>query len=256
MFFHLDKEKVARCFRRSLPTYDDAALVQKELAVRLLHSLDVVPDTSYHRVLEIGCCTGILTEMLCGEKPVQTLFVNDLVSDFEEVVLSRIPRRESLRVRSFFGDIESLTLPAEISLVISGATFQWLADLPAFLRRLGRELDSGSYLAFSLFGPGTLREFSQLTSVGLGYRSNSEICSLLEEDFILEEEDSFREQLFFSSVREILHHIRATGVGGVSEYRWSRKSLADFERRYRQEFGERKGLPVSYSCSCFVARRR
>lgn len=256
MILHLDKEKIARCFRRSLPTYDEAARVQKDLAGRLLQSLDALPDISFRRVLEIGCCTGVLTEMLCSAKPVETLFINDLVPEFEKVTLNRLPRRESLHVNPFFGDIETLALPPDIDLVISGATFQWLADLPAFLSRLGRELASGSYLAFSLFGPGTLQEFSLLTSVGLGYRSDQEVCSLLEGDFVLEEQRTYRDKLFFSSVREILYHIRATGVGGVSEYRWSRETLARFEKRYQQEFGDPKGLPVSYSCSCFVARRR
>lgn len=256
MVLRLDKDKIARCFLRSLSTYDDAARVQKELAVRLLACLDVLPDAAYGRVLEIGCCTGVLTEMLCDHKPVQTLFVNDLVSEFEEVVLNRIPRRDLLSVSPLFGDIETLALPSHISLVLSGATFQWLADLPAFFVRLGRELASGSYLAFSLFGPGTLAEFSQLTSVGLGYRSDEELCALMDKDFVLEKRESFQEQLFFPSLREILYHIRATGVGGVSEYRWSREALASFERRYREEYGGPKGLPVSYSCSCFVARRR
>ncbi len=256
MVLHLDKEKIAHCFRRSLSTYDDAARVQKELAVRLLQCLEMLPDASFRRVVEIGCCTGVLTEMLCNTKPVETLFLNDLVPEFEEVVLNRLPRRESLHILSFFGDIETLTLPPDIRLIISGATFQWLDDLPAFLLRLGRELASGSYLAFSLFGPGTLQEFSRLTSVGLGYRSDKDVCALLEQDFILEEQRNFHEQLFFPSVREILYHIRATGVGGVSEYRWSREALARFEARYRQEFGDSRGLPVSYSCSCFVARRR
>ncbi|MBU1234732.1 MAG: methyltransferase domain-containing protein [Proteobacteria bacterium] len=256
MLLHLDKEKIARCFRRSLPTYDEAARVQKELAVRLLQCLEALPDATFRRVLEIGCCTGVLTEMLCCDKPVETLFLNDLVPEFEKVTLNKLPRRQSLHVTPLFGDIETLALPPDINLVISGATFQWLADLPAFFSRLGRELTSGSYLAFSLFGPGTLQEFSQLTSVGLGYRSDKEVCLLLEEDFVMEEQVSFQDKLFFPSVREILYHIRATGVGGVSEYRWSRETLASFEKRYRQEFGDKKGLPVSYSCSCFLARRR
>ncbi len=256
MVLSLDKNKIASCFRRSLPTYDEAALVQKKLAATLVQSLDTLPPAAFHRVLEIGCCTGILTEMLCRNKPVKALFLNDLVSEFEECVLKKISGQESLQIHPFFGDIEAMDLPQDISLVVSGATFQWLADLPAFLLRLSDELASGSYLAFSLFGPGTLQEFSELTGVGLNYRSDREVCSLLERDFILEEQNSFQEQLYFSSVREVLSHIRATGVGGVSEYRWSREALAAFETSYQQRYGTEEGVPVSYSCSCFVARKR
>ena len=55
MVLNLDKAKIARCFRRSLPTYDDAALVQNELAGRLLQSINLLPDSAFQQVLEIGC---------------------------------------------------------------------------------------------------------------------------------------------------------------------------------------------------------
>lgn len=256
MVFRLDKKRVARCFRRSLLTYDEAALVQNKLAHRLLQSLDSAPDRAFRRVLEIGCCTGGLSEMLCTEKPVHTLFLNDLVVDFEELVMKRLSGYELKHLSTCFGDIETLTFPHNLSLVLSGATFQWFSDLPAFFARLGRELDSGTYLAFSLFGPGTLQEFSRLTSVELRYFSDKKILSLLEQDFILKSYDSFHDELFFPSVRDILNHIRTTGVGGVSEYKWNKESLRDFEERYSREFGTENGLPVSYASSCFVARRR
>ncbi|MEA3469523.1 MAG: methyltransferase domain-containing protein [Thermodesulfobacteriota bacterium] len=256
MVLDLDKAKVARCFRRSLPTYDDAALVQNELAGRLLQSLTIVPDSAFKQVLEIGCCTGILTEKLCHHKPVQTLYLNDLVPEFESVVLDRIATCDPIHFVSCFGDIETLALPPELSLVLSGAAFQWLSNLPAFFKRLSRELQSGAYLAFSLFGPGTLKEFSSLTSIELGYHSDKEIIDLLEQDFILESYADFQDRLFFPTVREVLYHIRATGVGGVSEYQWNKETLRDFEARYSQKFGDDRGLPVSYASSCFVARRR
>jgi malonyl-CoA O-methyltransferase len=256
MVFRLDKERIARCFRRSLLSYDETALVQNKLALRLLQSLDCLPETAFRHVLEIGCGTGGLSEMLCGEKPVETLYLNDLVSAFEEVVLARLSKYQSTQFLSCFGDIETLTLPPDLSLVLSGATFQWLMDLHAFFVRLGRELQSGSYLAFSMFGPGTLKEFSSLTSVELRYHSDQEILSLLEQDFIVESYDTYEDQLFFPSVREILNHIRATGVGGVGEYQWNKRNLRLFEERYLVEFGTENGLPVSYFSSCYVARKR
>lgn len=256
MLLALNKKKVAQCFRRSLPTYDAAALVQNDLAGRLLQSLDILPDSAFHRVLEIGCCTGVLSEMLCGKKSVETLYLNDLVSEFEDVVLKRLSRYGSTQFMSCFGDIETLILPSDLSLVLSGATFQWLSDLPAFIARLGHELQSGSYLAFSMFGPGTLKEFSSLTSVELHYHSDQEILSLLQRDFIVESYDPYEDQLFFPSIREIMNHIRATGVGGVSEYQWNKETLKAFETRYVTEFGGEEGLPVSYVSSCYVARKR
>jgi malonyl-CoA O-methyltransferase len=256
MVFRLDKKKIAQCFRRSLLTYDEAAIVQNELAKRLLQSIRFLPQTAFQRVLEIGCCTGGLSDLLCEKKPVQILYLNDLVPDFEEVTLNRLRRHTSTQFISCFGDIESVHFPSNLSLVLSGATFQWLDDLPSFIGLLGRKLESGAYLAFSIFGPGTLKEFSSLTSVELHYYSDDAIMSFIEKDFIVEACVNYDDQLFFPSVREILNHIRATGVGGVSEYQWNKKVLKRFEKQYSAEFRCGKGLPVSYVSTCYVARRR
>ncbi len=252
----LDKTKIARCFRRSLLTYDDAALVQNKLVVRLIESLNDIPESAYRHVLEIGCGTGLLTEMLCDNKPVKTLYLNDLVPDFETVVFKRTEHLKSIQLISCFGDIEYMDFPPGLSLVVSGSTFQWLSNLPRFFSQLGKKLPSGAYLAFSLFGSGTLKEFSSLTSVELGYCSDNEIITFLEQDFLLQSHNKFQDILYFSSVKDVLSHIRTTGVGGVSEYQWTRESLRRFEARYNQEFGREEGLPVSYSSSCFVLRRR
>lgn len=256
MVFELDKERIAQCFRRSLTTYDDAAVVQRNLAEKLIQYINTLPDEAFNRVLEIGCCTGSLSEMLCNEKSVGTLYLNDLVSEFESGVLRRLSKYETTDFISCFGDIETLALPSNISLVLSGATFQWLSDFPAFITKLGRVLQPGSYLAFSMFGPGTLKEFSSLISVELKYHEDAEILAVLDKDFVVESFHGSDEKLFFSSVREISSHIRATGVGGVSEYQWNKESLKLFEGRYHNEFGTQKGLPVSYSSLSYVVRRR
>jgi len=258
MVFRLGKKKkrIAHCFRRSLLTYDDAALVQNKLVLRLAKALDGLPDTVFHRVLEIGCCTGGLSELICRNKTPVTLYLNDLVSDFEEGVLKRLAEYQSTQLVSCFGDIEVLTLPSDLSLVLSGSTFQWLSDLPAFINRLSCELQTGSYLAFSMFGAGTLKEFSSLTPVELQYHSDRSLLSLLEEQFVVESYEKYDDQLHFPSVRDILTHIRATGVGGVSEYQWSKDSLRLFEKRYISKYACEKGLPMSYNSSCYVARKR
>ncbi len=256
MVLALNKQKIAQCFRRSMESYDEAAIVQNKLAGRLVRALEGLPDRAFRRVFEIGCCTGALTEMLCREREVRTLFLNDLVPEFEDLVLQRLDTFQGTEKIPSFGDIEDLELPRGLSMVLSGATFQWLSDLPGFLNKLAESLQPGAYLAFSLFGPGTLKEFSSITSVALHYFSDDEILSFLKTDFMVLSHHSHDDTIFFPSVREVLGHIRSTGVGGVSQYQWTRECLRSFESQYVSDFKQESGVPVSYVSSTFVLRRR
>ena len=252
----LNKDKIARCFRQAMATYDLHATAQRQVSARLLTLAGKIPAISYERVLEIGCCTGMLTQMLCRQQRVETLFLNDLVADFAASVLARISEDRMPRLQSFFGDIETLQLPDRLTLVVSNATFQWLADLPGFLHRLAQALREDGFLVFSVFGPGTLKEFTELTGVGLDYRTPEQIAGLMERDFILEEIMTDQDRLVLATPRDVLHHLRATGVGGVRDYRWTKSGLRRFEQEYRTRFAVTGGVAVTYTSTCFVARKK
>ncbi len=218
--------------------------------------MDILPESAYDSVLEVGCCTGNLTEKLCNNKPVKVIYCNDLVPEFEVCLRNRCTGNDAAELRSYFGDIESLAIPDGISLLVSGATFQWLSDLPGFIERLQRELNSGSWLAFSIFTTGTLRQFSAVSGIALDYITDDALKRILATGFDLFHFTHYTEELYFSTVREVLQHIRDTGVGGVREQKWSKKSLQNFEREYWEKFSIRKKVPVSYSASCYVLRRK
>lgn len=252
----LNKDKIAHCFRQAMASYDCHATVQRQVSDRLLALAGQVPSISYERVLEIGCCTGMLTQMLCRQQRVGTLFLNDLVPDFAAPVMARIPGDRMPHLEPLFGDIETIQLPDRLTLAISSATFQWLADLPGFLQRLARVLGEDGFLAFSIFGPGTLSEFTELTGVGLDYRSPEQIVGLLERDFVLEQMVNDRDRLWLPTPRDVLRHLRVTGVGGVRDYRWTKSLLRVFEQEYQTRFGTPDGVPMTYASSCFIARKK
>ena len=252
----LDKERVARSFRRSLATYDREATVQREVGRRLLALLAHYPPINVQRVLEIGCCTGLLTELFCGAHRPGVLYLNDLVPEFAEHAAARPGPELCSCVRPLAGDIERAELPGELDLVLSSSTFQWVVDLPRLIQRLAQALKPGGQLAFALFGPGTLAEFRALTGVGLGYRDAESIEAALARDFVIEARDESRSQLVFAHPRRVLEHLRATGVGGVTDFSWTKSRLRDFEQEYIDRFGDQAGVPVSYVTYYFVARRR
>lgn len=256
MSYKLDKEKIAGCFRRARTSYDHHGVVQKTVGDELVESLSTYPEITYNRVLEVGCCTGMMTEELCRRFPINTLYVNDLVPEFQQTVFDRIPQMNRPRFEWLFGDIEEINLPANLDLAVSSATIQWLEDLAGFFKKIYSSLVDNGYLVFSIFGPGTLEEFRILTGIGLNYYELDNILNTLEKNFKVKAVESRKEKLYFPTAHLVLKHFQATGVGGVSQYQWTSSSLKKFEEEYLEKFGTSDGVPVSYVSSLVVAVKR
>lgn len=252
----VNKEKVAQRFLRGLSTYDVQAKSQGRVSRKLVEKLRSYNEINYTDVLEVGCCTGTLTTLLLESFPIERLYLNDLVPSFHEAVLDRVSPSERSKIIPLFGDIETTDIPDGLDLVVSSSTFQWLDDLPRLFSRIAESLKSSGYLAFSIFGPGTLSEFREITGIGLDYLPIGNLLDFLEKEYHIEEEESFKEQLFFSTPRDVLRHLQETGVSGVTDFRWTPKKLKDFEQQYLDRFGVSEGVPVTYMSSYIVASKR
>ncbi|MFH0781007.1 MAG: malonyl-ACP O-methyltransferase BioC [Pseudomonadota bacterium] len=251
----LDKKLVASCFRASAATYEESAIVQREISRQLIAIIQRFTRCDYSRVLEIGCCTGNLTEMLSNALRIDSFFINDLVADFCRYTEERIAGRVG-RIYALPGDIEKNLLPKNLDLVISSSTFQWMVDFPGLLTNISSALNDAGHLAFSIFSPGTMGEISALTGRGLRYHTSDEIATMLTDHFQVISIHSETKRLFFPSVRAVLRHIRQTGVGGVDPKKMSIRQLKEFERRYVEQFLSEDGLPVTYISTFVIAEKK
>ncbi len=256
MSFWIKKDKVARCFKRALTSYDDHAIVQKMVDDELVDLLSELPDVAYDRVLEIGCCTGMMTKSLYDRFDIATLYINDLVPEFQQTVLARLKEKKNTRIIPVFGDIEQQTIPAELDLVVSSATFQWIEDLEKLFTRLSQSMSANGHLAFTMFSPGTLQEFRQLTNIGLHYYGEDRLTNILKSHFEIKFLRNRKDVLYFPTPKEVLQHFKATGVGGVSEYRWTAGKMNQFIQEYTKRFGTSKGVPVSYASTLVIATKK
>ena len=251
---HLDKNRVADRFRASAATYEHMAIVQKQISRQLVAIVDRYGVAGWTRVLEIGCCTGVLTEFLCRKERIEKMFVNDLVPELCSYTQRRVAASVG-SVESIPGDIEQAELPQHLDLVISSSTFQWMADLPALMEKIAAALNPGGHLAFAIFSPGTMEEIATLTGRGLQYHANEALTAMVEKYFRLVTLHTERKCLYFPSVRAVLRHIRETGVGGVTGARWTLSRLKDFERQYSERFQTDDGLPVTYVSTFVIAEK-
>ena len=157
--FALDKQQVRRAFSRAAESYDEAAVLQREVGERLSLRLDYIrlqPDV----ILDLGAGSGLVTELLLRRFRKATL----LAVDFSEPMLKRAKRRGSWRRRPRAVCADALRLPIAdeaVDLVFSNLMLQWCRPLEPYLAEVRRVLVRGGLFLFSTFGPDTLKELRQ-----------------------------------------------------------------------------------------------
>ena len=153
---YINKQKIRRAFDRAADSYDDAAVLQKEVCRRLLHKLDYI-KLSPQLILDAGVGTGEAVAPLMQRYKKSRVIALDL----SERMLAKALRHGGLlrKPELVCADIEQLPFRENsFELIFSSLTLQWCNDLPATLQDLLRVLKPGGLLVFTSFGPDTLKE--------------------------------------------------------------------------------------------------
>ena len=153
---HINKQKIRRAFNRAAESYDDAAVLQKEVCSRLLEKLEYI-RLSPHMILDAGVGTGeAVTPLLKRYKKSRVIAL-----DLSERMLAKAMNHRGLlrKPELVCADIEQLPFSDNnFELIFSSLTLQWCNDLQATLQDLLRVLKPGGLLLFTTFGPDTLKE--------------------------------------------------------------------------------------------------
>jgi malonyl-ACP O-methyltransferase BioC len=251
----IDKKRVRQTFQRAAASYEDQAIIQHRVADHLLGLLDRFAESAeINRVLEIGCCTGLLTRKLAGQyRAIMELVLNDLVESFA------VPagNQPGIPAISFLaGDIESMPLAGSFDLIISSSTFHWINDLDGLLKKLSDHLTPGGILAFSLYGPDNLKEIRALSGIGLDYFNLQQVRAMVEQYLIVDHSDQQREVFHFATPMDVLDHLRQTGVNAVSSTPWTPRRLQQFQEEYLKNFSDDQGVCLSYHPLYLLAHRQ
>ncbi len=243
-------------FGRHFGTYDQQAVVQKQMAHRLVAGIVPYISCAPRDVFEIGCGTGLVTKALSGQIDIARYCGNDLVPACEDPlrrILSTLADRDFSFIAGNAAQIQRL--PFAPDLVVSGASFQWIGDLPAFIGNLHGLMRDGGILAFSSFGPSNYTEIRQITGMGLEYHSMQQVREMLSGQFEILSAEEIQDQLWFDNPGEVLRHIRETGVNGISEVRWTRSSLNSFTAEYCRLFKTGQGVSLTYHPIQILAKK-
>lgn len=252
---NIDKLKIADSFLKSIATYEQNSQAQEIAAETLLTLCTPLLPEKLKNVLEVGCGTGLLTRKFVKEFEIENLVLSDLSAGIcnycKEQVSDSVKNIEYL-----VGDIEKVTFPKNCDMIISSSSLQWLEDIDTFFEQCAHCLRSNSYLVLSMFGSGTMQEITELTGKGLRYSSKAQVIENVEKYFKIERAEEVNNKLFFNSVKEIVKHIRQTGVAGVKQSPLTVAQYKKFEKDYERFFSTEAGLPVSYNSIFVIARKK
>ncbi len=160
--FEIDKREVRRAFSRAATDYDAAAVLQREVCMRMLERLEYI-KLQPERILDAGSGTGWGTRRLTQHYPSAQMIALDIASGMLQAARGHSGWWQKLfsgaRQLQVCGDMEALPLAANsLDMVWSNLAVQWCNDLPATFVELHRVLKVDGLVMFSTFGPDTLKE--------------------------------------------------------------------------------------------------
>ncbi|KRE49652.1 malonyl-ACP O-methyltransferase BioC [Paenibacillus sp. Soil522] len=269
------KNAIRRQFNRSAAgSYDRHAHVQRimadNLAKKLLKAMDH-GETTKLNIVEIGCGTGTLTEMLVNDWPGASITALDIAPAMIEVAEQRVKASNecgssSSRVRFLLADVEKWASDASaesFDIIVANACFQWLSRPSETLGKLRRLLRAEGLLVFTTFGPDTFRELHEAFNAvyrasgiepqrhGLSFQSSGEWQSLLQEAGFstIQFENSIQTEKY-ATARDFLHSVKAVGAStseaAVLRGLSTRQLFAGMYKEYENKFSIPGGVAATY----------
>ncbi|WP_432205173.1 methyltransferase domain-containing protein [Cetobacterium somerae] len=196
-------------FNKQFENYDYNAIVQKEVAKKLLTFID--KSKKYDTILELGCGTGIFTKIIKSNLIFSSLDLNDIF-DTTNYFDKNIYRN------FFIANMESFQFE-NYSLIVSSSAFQWAENLENLIKNISKNTNE---LVFSIYSKGNLIEIFNHFGVSLNYKDSQEILNILKKYYttVKFEEEEFT--LNFPTPLKALKHLKETGVTGFSTSNYSK----------------------------------
>ena len=150
---------IARHFSKASGRYAREAEAQRRFAEKLDSRLPLLPDGA--RILEIGCGTGFLTELLMKRYPTCALEGIDISAAMLGRVQAATAENAGL-LRLHHGDIRNFSFSRQFELVTSCSAIHWIPPYEDLFTRVYDLLAENGCFFFSMMLQGTLGELHEL----------------------------------------------------------------------------------------------
>jgi malonyl-CoA O-methyltransferase len=220
----LDLKRVRASFDRASASYEAASVLQDRVREELLERLDLL-KLEPAVVLDLGAGTGLGVRALKRRYRRATVIALDIAPGM---------LREARRHSSFLARFErvcadSVRLPfkdASVDLVFSNLMLQWCDEPDPAFAEIRRVLKPTGFLAFTTFGPDTLRELRAAWSQADGHEHVSrfldmhDIGEALSRAGLVEPVlDVDRIQLSYNDAHTLMRDLKAIGAHNATQGR-------------------------------------
>lgn len=250
----IDKHRARRSFERAAQDYDSVAVLQREIADRMLERLEYV-RLEPQRILDLGTGTGYAIDAL--QRRYRGAQVIALDFAYGMLMQARRRGRWMRRPLCVCADAESLPLADGcVDLVVSSATFQWCNDLTQTFGECLRILRPGGLFMFTTFGPDTLGELREAWSQVDSHSHVSPFLdmhdigdTLVRARFADPVMDAERLTLTYARMHDLMRDLKTLGARNATEQRprtlTGRARIAALESAYEAHRTDGR-LPASY----------
>jgi len=250
----INKAQVQKNFSQNAMTYDQYAVVQKEMARELLVKIKNT-GKCFRNILEIGCGTGFLTELLAKEYPLAQITATDIAPDM--IVVARKKLANFSNIHFSLADGENLTannvsLEPSFDLIVSNAVFQWFIDCSAAFTKYHDYLEPGGYLIFTTLGAGTFRElYISLEEKKQPFIENKHLQKVMADaGFQTSGLEEVTKMEYFNSSRHFLRALKRIGANNhlTEELAVKGSNIFSLVKSYDAKFLGKRGVPATYQC--------
>ena len=270
----VNKLQVQKNFGLSAATYDDYAIVQREMAKELLAKVKST-GRCFQTVLEIGCGTGFFTELLAREYPKALITTIDIAPEMIDLAKEKLSGFANISYLIADGEKlpignEALDTPS-FDLIVSNVVFQWFTDYVKSFAQYYALLNAGGYLIFSTLGAGTFKELYSCLNNSSRVKTQHELscCEghanrepfierkclqeyLIKTGFKFVGVEEVAKQEYFNSCREFLRALKKIGAnnylaGERSDQRMG-SGIFSLIKNYDSRFSDDQGVFATYQC--------
>ncbi|HET9113931.1 MAG TPA: malonyl-ACP O-methyltransferase BioC [Burkholderiales bacterium] len=256
----VDKRLVRLSFERAASSYDAHAVLQREIADRMMARLDYIKHQP-KILLDAGSGTGFGTQGLRNRYPEAGVIALDLATAMLKIanppqnLWQKMRRRSS--IYSVCGDIDALPLKtSSVDMIWSSLALQWCNDLNVSFAELYRVLAPGGLLMFATFGPDTLNQLRSAFASVDGYTHVNSFVDmhdigdvLVSAGFNAPVMDMEYITLTYTDLKTMLHELKAIGAhnvtGGRNPGLTGRERWRNLEAAFEQ-FRTNGRLPATY----------